>query len=137
MRWCRASVAIALASAGCAKSSTIPIAADTLMITASAAPMCGMTGAQSVAVKQAAVETIRHGYDRFIITDARYQNGVRVVGQTPVVANTMGSAFASGYGGYAPPMATPRRPIPVASRSTAAGTSKGCWLSARTSVTCM
>ena len=101
MRWGGASIAIALACAGCAKSSTIPIAADTLMITTSAAPLCGSTGAQSVAVRHAAVETIRHGFDRFIITDARYRNDVRVVGHTPVVANTTGSSVAIGNGGYA------------------------------------
>lgn len=86
---------------GCAKASTIPLAKDTLQITSSAAPVCGVTGAQSVALRQAAVETIRHGYDNFVIVGSQYQNNVGVVGYTPVVANTTGSVTAMGYGNSA------------------------------------
>lgn len=91
----------ACALAGCARSSTIPLAQDTVQITASAAPVCGLAGAQSVAAKQAAVETIRRGYDKFVIAGAQYQNDVRVVGHTPVVANTSGYGTVSGNAGFA------------------------------------
>ncbi|MBS0240291.1 MAG: hypothetical protein JSR89_17900 [Proteobacteria bacterium] len=60
-----------------------------------------MTGAQNVALHQAAAETIRHGFDRFIIMGSQYQNNVGVVGYTPVVANTTGSVTAMGYGNSA------------------------------------
>jgi len=76
----------------------MPISADTVQITTSAAPLCGPAGAQSVALKRAAVETIARGFDRFIIAGAGYQNDVRVVGYTPVQAHTTGSAVATGYG---------------------------------------
>jgi hypothetical protein len=46
---------------GCAKSSVIPLAADTVQITAATARACGQTGAQEVAVRRAAVETIQRG----------------------------------------------------------------------------
>jgi hypothetical protein len=85
----------ALTVTGCARSSTIPIAADTISITSSAAPLCGATGAQSVAAKQAAVETIRRGFDKFVIVGGQYANNVGVVGYTPVVANTYGSYRSS------------------------------------------
>jgi len=91
----------ACALAGCARSSAIPLAQDTVQITASAAPVCGAAGAQSVAAKQAAVETIRRGYDKFIIAGAQYQNSVRVVGHTPVVAHTDGYGTITGGGGFA------------------------------------
>ena len=90
-------IACVLLSA-CAKSSVIPLSADTFQITAGAAPICGQVGAQNVAAKQAAAETIRRGYDKFVITNAAYQNDVHVAGYTPVVANTTGSYSGTVHG---------------------------------------
>jgi hypothetical protein len=89
---------VAAALAGCASSTTMPISQDTVHITSSAAPACGPEGAQRVAVKQASVETIRRGYDRFVIVDAAASSNVGVVGYTPVTAHTTSSATATGYG---------------------------------------
>ena len=92
-------VIVAFASAalaGCVSSSIVPIDQNTIMITTSGAPVCGASGTQGVAVHMAAVETIRRGYDRFIVLDAESANNVRVVGTTPIYANTYGSF---GYGG--------------------------------------
>jgi hypothetical protein len=100
--WAPLSAAVgALLVAGCAKSSVIPIAADTVHITTSAAPVCGRTGAQDVAVRRAAIETIKLGFDKFVVVGAGYQNNVRVVGHTPIVATTTGTATATGYGNTA------------------------------------
>lgn len=93
--------AIAVVAAGCAQTSAIPLAQDVVKITTSAAPVCGATGAQRIAFHRAAVETIRQGYDRFVIVGGQYQNNIGVVGYTPVTAHTTGSATATGYGGYA------------------------------------
>jgi hypothetical protein len=65
------------------------------------APLCGPEGAQKVAIRQASVETIKRGYDRFIIMDAASRSDVGVVGYTPVQAHTTGYATATGYGGMA------------------------------------
>jgi hypothetical protein len=97
MRHLSALLALSLLG-GCAGSTTMPISQDTVMITSRAAPMCGPEGAQRVAVKQASVETIRRGYDRFVIMDAATRSDVGVVGYTPVTAYTTGSATATGYG---------------------------------------
>jgi len=78
----------------------LPITQDTVQITATAAPVCGQTGAQNVALRQAAVETLRRGYDRFVIVGGQYSDNVRVVGHTPVVAHTTGTATATGHGGF-------------------------------------
>jgi len=93
------------ALAGCTHTSVMPLAGDTLEITSSAAPICGAAGAQSVAVRRAAIETISHGYDRFIVVNAAAQNNVGVIGYTPLQATTNGTAnvygngnFATGYG---------------------------------------
>lgn len=91
---------IGICVAGCARSSVIPMSVDTFQITTGAAPVCGMVGAQSVAARQAAVETIRRGYDKFVIMNGGYQNNVGVVGYTPVTAQTNGSASVYGNTAY-------------------------------------
>jgi hypothetical protein len=91
----------AAALAGCASATTMPISADTVQITSRAAPACGAEGAQKVAIRQASVETIKRGFDRFVILDAAARSDVGVVGYTPVTAYTTGSATATGYGNMA------------------------------------
>jgi hypothetical protein len=87
--------------AGCARSSVLEYASDTLQITTSAAPVCGQAGAQEVANRQASIETLKDGYDSYIVLNAGYENDVRVVGRTPVIANTHGSGTVTGYGNTA------------------------------------
>jgi hypothetical protein len=70
-------------------------------ITAAAAPVCGITGAQNYASRKATVESLRHGYDRYIILGGQYQNDVRVMGYTPVVAQSNGSATVNSFGNTA------------------------------------
>ena len=82
----------ALTLSACASSSVMQFNADTVQITTSAAPACGAAGAEKVAYQRAAIETIKHGFDRFIITGAGAQNNVRVVGTTPLQAHTTGTA---------------------------------------------
>ena len=86
---------------GCAGASMIPVSKDAAIISSHAAPICGAQGAQKVAFRQAAVETIRRGYDRFLIIGGQYRNDVGVVGHTPVIAHTTGSAAANIYGNIA------------------------------------
>ena len=88
----------AVTLSACTKSTAIPLSADTVQITTSAAPVCGVTGAQAVALRRAAIETINRGFDRFIIVGGGYQNNVRVMGYTPVQTHTYGTATATGYG---------------------------------------
>ena len=52
---------------GCASTSVMQTSANTAEITVDAAPVCGTTGAQKVAYEDAAIETLRAGFDRFII----------------------------------------------------------------------
>lgn len=61
--------AMAAALCGCALSSTTQLSQDTVRVEASTAPICGSTSVQKIALRQAAAETIRRGYDRFIIVD--------------------------------------------------------------------
>jgi hypothetical protein len=82
---------VALALGGCASASTVPLSQDTFRITARAAPACGAAGAERVAVRQAAVEVIKRGFDRYIILGEQQQSSV--VGVTPITVQR------TGYGG--------------------------------------
>ncbi|MGH6713108.1 MAG: hypothetical protein ACREEK_29655 [Bradyrhizobium sp.] len=89
--------ALAATLGGCAGTSTVPLAQDTVQITARAAAICGSVGAEKLALKQAAVETIRRGFDRFIVINA--QAGGTYVGNTPIVVQNMGGGMAMASGG--------------------------------------
>ncbi|MFU0505859.1 hypothetical protein [Pseudaminobacter sp. NGMCC 1.201702] len=82
-----------LALVGCAASNAIRTSNDTAIIQARAAPVCGGVGAANVAQKQAAIETLKAGYDRYIIVEAASANDVRVT-QMPGSYQTSGT-----YGG--------------------------------------
>ena len=86
-------VATALTLCACAQSSTMPLSVDTFQLLASAAPVCGPAGAQRVASRRAAIETINRGFDKFVILDAAAASDVRVVGHTPIQAHTTGSIY--------------------------------------------
>jgi len=87
----------ALLMVGCASSSTLPLADDVVKISARTAPVCGAESTQRIALQRAATETIKRGYDKFVIARADYDENRQVIGYTPVVANTTGSY---GYGSY-------------------------------------
>ena len=79
-------VAMVITLSGCASSSTTPIAQDTFKVEANTAPICGAAGAQKIALQQAAVETIRRGYDRFVVVDDKqnaYRMYTNIAGFTP------------------------------------------------------
>jgi hypothetical protein len=85
----------ALLLSACARSTTLRTSADTAIVQTSAAPVCGGTGAATVAQKQAAIETIKAGYDRYMIVDTAAANNVGV-------AQLPGSYQTTGFvkGGY-------------------------------------
>jgi len=92
---------LALALMGCARSSVMPLAQDTVQISSRAAPVCGRSGSKEVAFQRAAVETIRRGYDRFLILGGESQTDIRVVGYMPTNAQTTGTATATAHGNSA------------------------------------
>lgn len=88
---CLLGVGAVLALAGCASTSVTPMSANQVMITTSAAPACGVSGAQKVAAQMAAVETLRRGFERFTIAGMSAENNVRVVSMAPTAAYTTGT----------------------------------------------
>ena len=86
--------------AGCAATEVTRTSASTMIVDVSAAPACGGTGASRVAQNMVAVETIRAGYDRFIIMSGASANNVKIT-QLPGQYNTSGTLNTYGnYGTY-------------------------------------
>lgn len=90
--------ALAISLGACTSSNTVRTSANTAIIQTSAAPVCGGAGAARAAQKQAAIETIKAGYDRYIIVDGRSANNVGVM-QTPGTFHTTGVAHGGFYRG--------------------------------------
>lgn len=78
---------------GCAGTNAVRTSHDTVIIQASAAPVCGSIGAARVAQRQAAIETLRAGFDRYIIVGGASASNVTAT-QMPGTYNTTGT-----YGG--------------------------------------
>ena len=76
---------------GCAETSTTRLASNVIRIDATTAPTCKTTGAMEVLERTAAIETIRLGYDRYVIGASGARDTTRVVGAT---------YYPGGYGGY-------------------------------------
>lgn len=92
-------LAVLLAAAvlgGCAAAQVTRTSQNTILIDAGAAPACGSQGAARVAAKSAAIETIRAGYDRYIIAGAQAQNNVSV-SQLPGSVQTRGAIYGNTY----------------------------------------
>lgn len=81
----------------CVQSSSMRVSQNEAIIKTSAAPVCGGTGAMKAAEKQAAIETIKAGYDRYVITTASSANNVHAT-QMPGSYQTYGTV--NSYGGY-------------------------------------
>jgi len=82
---------------GCAGAQAIRTSQNTMIIQASAAPACGPQGAAKVAQTSAAIETIRAGFDRYIIVGAHAANNVQII-QGIGTATTYGTVTSSRHG---------------------------------------
>jgi hypothetical protein len=92
--------ALCLLAAACAKSETIRTSNNSILVQTSAAPACGATGAVKVAAQTAAVETIRAGYDRYIIAGGAGANNVSLVQGAGSSYTTGNVTYGGGYGTY-------------------------------------
>ncbi|MCX8568721.1 MULTISPECIES: hypothetical protein [Hyphomicrobiales] len=81
--------------ASCASSNTIKTSSSTAIVQTSAEAMCGGAGAANVAQKQAAIETLKAGFDRYIIFDSAASSDVQVT-QMPGSYQTSGTAMIYG-----------------------------------------
>lgn len=84
-----------LVLASCASSNTIKTSSSTAIVQTSAEAMCGGAGAANVAQKQAAIETLKAGFDRYIIFDSAASSNVQLT-QLPGSYQTSGTAMIYG-----------------------------------------
>lgn len=89
---------VAVLLCGCANTNIMDVGAQTIKVSTSAAEVCGPGGAQRVAAQAAAVETLRRGFDKYLIVGDRASNDVRVVGYTPIQAQTYGTGTVNTFG---------------------------------------
>ena len=82
-----------LAVTACVSTDVTQLSRNQFIISTSAAPACGTSGARRVVNRMAAVETIRRGYDRFVIAGARTESNVGAVSTPPTSAYTTALAW--------------------------------------------
>lgn len=89
-------LAVLIAFGACAKTSVVPIAQNQVLISTNAPPICGQAGAYKVASKNAAIETLRRGFDRYVVVNARSDNTTQVISSGPDYATTHTTATQYG-----------------------------------------
>lgn len=100
MRIALGSVVAVAMLAGCVESSVTQVSRNQFIVSTSAAPVCGGTGAQKVAAQMAAIETIRKGFERYQIIGGGSQNNTGVMTTGPTYANTYGTFNSFGNTTY-------------------------------------
>ena len=90
-----AAAVAALSLSACANTSTTRLAQNMVRIDVSAAPACGRSGAVSVVSKTAAIETLRYGYDKYIIAGTGAENNVGVYGTSYNYNYATGGVYAT------------------------------------------
>lgn len=84
-----------VALVACARTSVMPLSRNVVQISVNAAPVCGTAGAQQVAMRMAAAETINRGFERFVIGGAQQSSetvvssGGPTTGSATIVGNTV------------------------------------------------
>ena len=90
---------------GCARTSTTSVGEDTIEITVHVATICDARDAERLAQRHAAVETVRRGFDDYMVIGS--VGGDHVAGDTPATARTTlyGSSGRTLFSEYAPLLA--------------------------------
>ena len=66
----------------CAHSSVMDLDSNTVQVSANTAPVCGSEGAQRVTTRLAAIETIKHGFDSYVILGSQAGSTLQYAGST-------------------------------------------------------
>ena len=90
---------------GCARTSTVPVGEDTIEVTVHVGTICDEGDAARLAQRHAAVETIRRGFDDYIVIGS--VGGDHTAGEEPATARTTlyGSSGRTLFSEYAPLLA--------------------------------
>jgi hypothetical protein len=87
---------------GCVHASVMQLNADTAEVTVSGAPVCGDTGTQQIAYEDAAITTLKAGFDGFVILGTGEGDTLAGVAVAPSTASTVtnGNFDATSTGGF-------------------------------------
>lgn len=91
-----AAVVVSLFVAGCAEQSAVQLAQDTVRLHISTAPIYAALEPQRRASLMAAQETVKRGYDKFIVVDNANGYKPNVIGFSPAQYQSTGSANVVG-----------------------------------------
>ncbi len=80
-------LALPIVLAGCARTNTAPVDENTIEITVHVPAICGARDAERLALRHAAVETIRRGFDDYIVIGT--VGGDHAIHTGPATARTM------------------------------------------------
>ena len=111
-------VCLGLAVSACAEQSAMRLAQDTVRINVSTAPIYGALEPQRRAMRMAADETLKSGYDKFMIVDGNNSFAPDVIGHTPAQYQSSSHGTITGstnnFAGHASSQATYVGPRQVA-----------------------
>ena len=96
-------VAVLGVMTGCARTSTVPLDADTVEITVRVGTICDAGDADRLARRQAAVETVRRGFEDYVVIDS--------VGGDHVAGEASTAARANLYGADTGPLFSEDAPL--------------------------
>jgi len=88
MRWVWVAF-VAVFAVGCAQTSVTPLSRNQVMVHVNAAPVCGPSGASNVALRTAAVQALRNGFERFQIFGGDQYSNVEVINRPLSQGGTM------------------------------------------------
>ena len=104
-----AALAVMFGLTACAQTEIIQTAKNQAVVSTSAAPACGTTGALRVANQMAAVATLRQGYERFFLSGVGTDSNVQVyqvpgsTSYTTGTVNIVGETASGSFQTYTPP----------------------------------
>lgn len=111
-------VIAAVSLSGCAEQAATRLAGDTVRLHISTAPIYGALEPQRRAMRMAAEETVKNGYDKFMIVDSANAYRPNVIGQTPAQYQSSSHATVAGgpggISGYGASQATYTGPRTIA-----------------------
>lgn len=105
-------VLAAVLLSACASTEAVRLSQNEALIKASVDPECGSRQATGVAAKAAAIETLRAGYDRYIVVGAQSADNVQYV-QQPGTYQTTNTVNRNAWGGNTVRSTTTYRPGPT------------------------
>ena len=90
-------LAAAMGLAACGKTDTVTLSSNTSKIAATGSVFCGDKGITQFAIRRAAVETLRRGFDNFVLLDTRHARKKEFIGYSSGTVEVVKNPLTGGY----------------------------------------